>query len=112
MGTKDGVPDTIKIKIPDITKKNAFFEIQTLKKIIPTIKIKGLDGIKRVLINKEKDSASGRFKYAVIVEGYGLKEIMNMNGVNFAHTGSNHIMEIEQVLGIEAARQTIINEIR
>lgn len=32
-------------------------------------------------------------------------------GVDHSKTKTNHIIEIEEVLGIEAARQTIINEI-
>ena len=37
---------------------------------------------------------------------------MSTSGIDFRFTKSNHIMEIEEVLGIEAARQTIINEIQ
>jgi len=33
-------------------------------------------------------------------------------GVVGEHTSSNHVIEVAQVLGIEAARQTIINEIQ
>lgn len=33
-------------------------------------------------------------------------------GIDFRYTKSNHVIETEQVLGIEAARQTIINEIQ
>lgn len=37
---------------------------------------------------------------------------MSTPGVEFKYTKSNHVIEVEQVLGIEAARQTIINEIK
>jgi DNA-directed RNA polymerase beta' subunit len=33
-------------------------------------------------------------------------------GIVGEHTTSNHVMEVEKVLGIEAARRTIINEIQ
>lgn len=33
-------------------------------------------------------------------------------GVVGEHTSSNHVIEVAQVLGIEAARRTIINEIQ
>lgn len=33
-------------------------------------------------------------------------------GVIGEHTSSNHVIEVAQVLGIEAARRTIINEIQ
>jgi len=37
---------------------------------------------------------------------------MTTPGVDFSTTTTNHIIETEEVLGIEAARQTIINEIK
>jgi DNA-directed RNA polymerase III subunit RPC1 len=37
---------------------------------------------------------------------------MTTSGIDFRFTKTNHIMEIEEVLGIEAARQTIIHEIQ
>ena len=46
------------------------------------------------------------------MEGQGLKEVMCTPGVDHRHTKSNHVIETEKVLGIEAARQTIINEIK
>lgn len=36
---------------------------------------------------------------------------MSTPGIDPRFTKSNHIIETERVLGIEAARQTIINEI-
>lgn len=38
--------------------------------------------------------------------------VLGVTGVDFARTTSNHVMEVEQVLGIEAARQAIIQEIK
>jgi len=40
----------------------------------------------------------------LLVEGYGLKEVMSTPGIDFRYTKSNHVIETEQVLGIEAAR--------
>jgi DNA-directed RNA polymerase III subunit RPC1 len=37
---------------------------------------------------------------------------MIFSGVVGEHTSSNHVIEVAQVLGIEAARRTIINEIQ
>lgn len=37
---------------------------------------------------------------------------MGTEGVNGRKTKSNHIMEIQQILGIEAARKSIIDEIQ
>ena len=35
-----------------------------------------------------------------------------LTGIVGEHTTSNHVIEVAQILGIEAARQTIINEIQ
>jgi DNA-directed RNA polymerase III subunit RPC1 len=45
------------------------------------------------------------------VEGYGLAEVMGSPGVDGRYTITNHIIEVEQTLGVEAARASIINEI-
>lgn len=37
---------------------------------------------------------------------------MNIPGVKGTETSSNHIMEMESILGIEAAYKTIMNEIK
>lgn len=42
----------------------------------------------------------------------GLKEVMGTEGVNGRKTKTNHVMEIQQILGIEAARKSIIDEIQ
>ena len=47
-----------------------------------------------------------------MIEGEGLREVMATYGVDANHSTSNNIMEIAQTLGIEAARTTIINEIK
>lgn len=86
-----------------------YFVMQTLKYMLPTVIVKGIPSINRAVINhQEKDKS----KFELLVEGYGLKEVMTTPGVDFTRTKTNHIIEIEDVLGIEAARQTIINEIR
>lgn len=46
-----------------------------------------------------------------MVEGHGLKAVMKIPGVEAKSSKSNHILEIEGVLGIEAAHNTIIHEI-
>lgn len=49
-------------------------------------------------MNQDKD------KFELLVEGYGLKKVMLTPGVDHSNTKTNHIIEIEEVLGIEAAR--------
>ena len=47
-----------------------------------------------------------------MVEGSGLREVMRVDGINPHLTRSNSILEVYSVLGIEAARQTIHNEMQ
>ncbi|KAH8071284.1 DNA-directed 5'-3' RNA polymerase [Aureococcus anophagefferens] len=63
---------------------------------------------KRVL---QADEGSSPATYHLLVEGYGLADVMGTPGVDGRRTTTNHVAEIEAVLGIEAARSTIANEI-
>lgn len=86
-----------------------FFVMQELKNILPSIIICGIPNITRAVVSRiEKDEQ----RHQLLVEGEGLFKVMRIPGVDFRHTWTNHIMETEKVLGIEAARQTIINEIQ
>ena len=42
----------------------------------------------------------------------GLQDVMGIEGVDGRKTTSNHIIEVQQTLGIEAARKCIIEEIK
>jgi DNA-directed RNA polymerase beta' subunit len=79
-----------------------------------TNKYQGIPTVHRAIINiKEKDDSRGKKgDKELIVEGNGLQQVMTTLGIVGEHTISNHIIEVEKVLGIEAARRTIINEIQ
>lgn len=93
----------------DTGRDRMYFVMQTLKKMLPSVIVKGISTINRAVINQKQGDES---KYELLVEGYGLKKVMTTPGVDFENTKTNHIIEMEDVLGIEAARQTIINEIK
>jgi DNA-directed RNA polymerase III subunit RPC1 len=86
--------------------------IQDLKRILPNVVVKGYPDCARAIVKKDdKPDASGREPVSVLVEGYGLKACMTTEGVDGVKTRSNNVMEAKDVLGIEAARSTIIAEI-
>jgi DNA-directed RNA polymerase III subunit RPC1 len=68
--------------------------------------LQGIAQCSRAVISKGKKD-----RVELLVEGQGLKQVMVTPGVIGRLTKSNHIMEVEKVLGIEAARQTIVDEI-
>ncbi|KAK5105839.1 hypothetical protein LTR62_001969 [Meristemomyces frigidus] len=91
---------------------DSFMTLQQLKRKLPKVVIKGYPDAARAILKKDdKPDASGREPIAVFVEGYGLKACMTTPGVDGYHTKTNSVMEMKSVLGIEAARSTIIAEI-
>ncbi|KAF2458837.1 DNA-directed RNA polymeras-like protein iii largest subunit [Lineolata rhizophorae] len=93
-----------------------YFRMQQFKRALPNVVIKGYPEASRAIIKKEekKDDASGRAEgptYALLVEGYGLKSCMTTEGLEGTRCETNSVMEMREVLGIEAARTTIIKEI-
>jgi len=82
-----------------------FKEIYKLKEKLKGSIISGVKNIKQVLIVKRGQN------YVILTAGSNLQEIMEVKGVNKEKTSTNDIYEIQNVLGVEAARQVIINEI-
>jgi DNA-directed RNA polymerase III subunit RPC1 len=72
--------------------------------------VQGYSSVNRAVINEELDN-SGNKSYYLLVEGYGLREVMGCPGIDGLNTKSNHIMDMQDVLGIEAARSIIASEI-
>ena len=50
-------------------------------------------------------------EFVIITAGSNLADVLQLEEADAYRTTTNNIFEIEQVLGIEAARQAIINEI-
>ncbi len=67
-------------------------------------KVKGLKGVERGVIRKDKD------EFVIYTEGSNLKGALKMEGVDIEKTTTNSPNEIYEVLGIEAARKSVIHE--
>ena len=85
-------------------KEPSYRELLQLVEKIKKISLKGVEGIKRVVIRKEGD------EYILYTEGSSIKKVMQFEGVDPTRIKTNSINEIGEVLGIEAARNAIINE--
>ncbi len=66
--------------------------------------IKGIDSIKRVVVRKEGD------EYVLYTEGSSLKKVLQLEGIDPTRTKTNNTNEMAEVFGIEAARNSIIEE--
>jgi DNA-directed RNA polymerase III subunit RPC1 len=84
-----------------------YHRAQQLRRVLPDVVVKGFPEISRAVINIREDNG----KKELLVEGYGLQNVMITDGVIGHKTSTNHILEMKSVLGIEAARASIINEI-
>lgn len=95
--------------LTDAERDKAHFVLHRLKNQLPTVVVKGIDTVERAIIAEEEGKKG---KLNLIVEGTGLLEVMGIEGVNGCKAESNHIVEVYQTLGIEAARICIIKEIK
>ncbi|KAH7082572.1 hypothetical protein BKA63DRAFT_501235 [Paraphoma chrysanthemicola] len=94
-------------------QKEFFERVQQVKALIPDVVIKGYSDCTRAIIRKEtKPNDKGEYECELLVEGYGLKDCLTTPGIEPYKTMSNHVMEVRTVLGIEAARATIMREIK
>lgn len=78
-----------------------YYSLKALKRVLNNVVITGLPNVVRAVIS-EKEGGKGAKQ--LFVEGYGLLEVMTTDGIIGEKTTSNHIMEVAEVLGIEAAR--------
>jgi len=85
-------------------EESSYRELLQLVEKIKRLSLKGVEGLKRVVIRKEGD------EYILYTEGSSIKRVMQFEGVDPTRIKTNNISEIGEVLGIEAARNAIINE--
>ena len=83
-----------------------FKAIYKLKEKLKDTIISGVKGISQVVVAKRDRD------YVVRTAGSNLKEIMLVKGINNEKIFSNDLHDVCAVLGVEAARQTVINEIK
>ena len=89
-------------------ESKSFHELSKLERTVSNTLVKGIEGIRRVLARRETGG-----EYVLYTVGSELKRLKNqkkIEGVDFKRTKTNNIGEIAEVLGIEAARNAIIDE--
>ncbi len=72
------------------------------------ITFKGIEEISRVVIRKEETEQGEQF--VLYTEGSAFGDVLDIEGVDASRTTCNNVHEIHKNLGIEAARESIINE--
>ncbi len=87
-----------------VADQPSFKRLQRMVELLRETKIKGIDGIRRAIIRRKGDG------YVLYSEGSNLSAILELPFVDPAKTTTNNIMEIYEVLGVEAARNAIVKE--
>jgi DNA-directed RNA polymerase beta' subunit len=90
------------------------FQEQLLQKVV----LRGIEGLNKVILRKVLDNVvelNGVYKkqdiWVLDTIGTNLLDVLGLDYIDNTRTISNDIIEIYNILGIEAARQTIYNEL-
>ncbi len=90
-----------------------FSKLEKIRRSILGLRIKGVKGVKKVIIQRRTvQREDGEVEeYVLVAEGSNLRDVMSIEGVDYRRVFTNDIREVEEVLGIEAARNAIVREI-
>jgi DNA-directed RNA polymerase subunit A' len=91
----------IHVSMPDADLSALF----TLRNKILNMKLKGIPGITRVTVVKEGE------EWFIQTSGSNLGKVVQVQGVDPSKVYTNNVHEVAQVLGIEAARATLVREL-
>lgn len=94
-----------KEKIKITLDEPSFKKLLDVSEALKVLKAKGIDGIKRIIIRKEPNEG-----YVIYSEGSNLEKVLEIVGVDPFRTTTNDIQAVGRALGIEAARNMIIQE--
>ena len=108
-----------KSKIAPLDQSDQIYVLKNFQdQLLNNIVIRGIKKINKVILRKIKNhlvEENGRFKrkeiWVLDTIGNNLLEVLSLDCIDQTRTISNDIMEVYDVLGIEAAREIIYNEI-
>ncbi|HSA35028.1 MAG TPA: DNA-directed RNA polymerase subunit A'' [Methanomassiliicoccales archaeon] len=87
-----------------VPKEPSFKTLQKALDMVKVAKVKGVEGITRALLKKKDD------QWVIFTEGSNLREVLKIDGLDHSQAYTNSIQEVNEVLGVEAARNSIIAE--
>jgi len=92
----------------------SYRELLQLVEQLREIVFKGIDEVSRVVIRREEVEVDGgpetREEFVLYTEGSAFGDVLSIEGVDASRTTCNNIHEIYRQLGVEAAREAIIDE--
>jgi len=108
-----------KTKVNPLDQSDQIYILKTFQdQLLQNIVLRGIKGINKVILRKIKDNMvenNGIYKkqeiWVLDTIGTNLLDVLGLDFIDNKRTFSNDIVEIYNVLGIEAARQAIYNEL-
>ena len=108
-----------KTKVASLDQSDQIYVLKNFQdQLLQNIVLRGIKGIKKVIVRKIKDNIvenNGLYKnkeiWVLDTIGTNLLDTLGLDYIDYTRTFSNSIVEIYNVLGIEAARQAIYNEL-
>jgi DNA-directed RNA polymerase beta' subunit len=107
-----------KMKMPLDQSDQIYILKNFQEQLLQNIVLRGIKGINKVILRKIKDNVvemNGLYKrqdiWVLDTIGTNLLEVLGLDYIDNTRTFSNDIVEIYNILGIEAARQAIYNEL-
>src|SRR3989338_7299331 len=85
-------------------KKDNVKNLRKIKSKVMKLHTHGVKGVDNVVVIKEEND------WIIQTTGTNLKKILKVDGVDIARTKTNDIYQVYDVLGVEAARNMILNE--
>ena len=118
--TPDGIAETIESKLGVETVQDgsviefgpeqpSYRELLQLVEQLRDIVFKGIEEVSRVVIRKEQREDT-EDEFVLYTEGSAFGDVMEIEGVDASRSTTNNIHEIYRTLGVEAARESIIEE--
>ena len=101
---KESAAGAAKSRKEELVEEMPFKKLLIASEEAKAVQIKGVDGIRRALIRKERD------EYVIYTEGSNLDGVLEIAGVDGVRTTTNSVFEIYRVYGVEAARAALIHE--
>jgi DNA-directed RNA polymerase II subunit RPB1 len=108
-----------KVKMNPLDQSDQIYILKNFQeRLLNNIVLRGVKNINKVILRKVKDTLvdiAGSYKkqdiWVLDTIGTNLLDVLGLDYIDSTRTYSNDIMEIFDVLGIEAARQAIYNEL-
>ncbi|TVU00263.1 hypothetical protein EJB05_54316 [Eragrostis curvula] len=111
--------DAGKEEIQDESSEDDLFLKKIESNMLTEMTLRGIPDINKVFIKEMKDTKFdgidgflSKEEWTLDTEGVNLLAVMCHENVDATRTTSNHLIEVIEVLGIEAARRTLLDELR